>query len=74
MPDTNEMSGDLYVNYFPVPARDRRFLRYMVPGMLWMMCVASFLWAWAQHSLTPILTPTQSRGRATPENDGGYRR
>ena len=50
MPDANEMSGDLYVNYLPVPARDRRFLRFVVPGALWMMCVASFLWARAQHS------------------------
>lgn len=50
MPDANEISGDLYVNYLPVPARDQRFLRYVVPGTLWMMCVASFLWARAQHA------------------------
>ncbi len=50
MPEASVRSGDLYVSYLPVPSRDRRFLRYFVPATLWMMCVASFLWARAQHS------------------------
>ncbi|HVU64911.1 MAG TPA: hypothetical protein VHC70_13100 [Phycisphaerales bacterium] len=40
----------IYVGYLPVPARQRTFLRWAVPVMLWLLCAASFLWARSQHS------------------------
>lgn len=47
---TSPASDELYVGYLPVPARQRRFLRWAVPSVLWALCGASFLWARTQHS------------------------
>lgn len=52
MPDGPGTRGEdeLYVGYRPVPPRQRRYLRRVVPVVLWGMCAASFLWARSQHS------------------------
>ncbi len=34
---------DIYVGYRPLPARDRRFLRLLLPALLWGMCGAGAL-------------------------------
>lgn len=40
--------NDLYVNYLPTPRRDRRFLRFYIPGMLWLIAIVAIIWARAQ--------------------------
>jgi hypothetical protein len=52
MPDTPRQVApdELYVGYLPVPPRQKSFLRWAVPAVLWLMCAASFLWARSQHS------------------------
>lgn len=44
-----------YVNYLPTPPRHRRLLRVIVPGMLWLGCVAMFLWARTQQDPGPAV-------------------
>jgi hypothetical protein len=41
---------DMYVGYLPVPPAHRRFLRWAVPTMLWILCLAMFLWTRSQQS------------------------
>ncbi len=40
----------MYISYFKVPPREKRFLRLYVPGMLWMLAALAFVWARAQQS------------------------
>ncbi len=46
-------SSDFYVGYLPVPTRIRRFLRVLVPSILWLLCGVSALWAFTQHAPPP---------------------
>ncbi len=46
---------EIYVGYLPVPPGDRRFLRWVVPATLWLLCGISFLWAWSQHNPGPAV-------------------
>lgn len=50
MPDRDLAGSELYVGYLPVPPRLRRFLRVVVPVVLWLMCGASVLFAWSQRA------------------------
>ena len=52
MPDASLTTGreEMYVGYLPVPTKQRSFLRWSVPIILWILCAASFLWARSQHS------------------------
>jgi hypothetical protein len=52
MPEASPAAGrvEMYVGYLPVPPKQRRFLRWSVPVILWILCAASFLWARSQHS------------------------
>lgn len=38
--------NELYVGYLPTPARDRRFLRVLVPVLLWLGAITTGLVAW----------------------------
>lgn len=41
---------EMYVGYLPLPRRDRRFLRLLIPAVLWAGAAASGLFAWSQRS------------------------
>lgn len=41
---------EMYVGYLPLPRRDRRFLRLLIPAVLWAGAAASALFAWSQRS------------------------
>ena len=43
-------TDQLYVGYLPLPVLHRRFLRWLVPAVLWGLCAAAFFWARSQHS------------------------
>ena len=49
------LPDEFYVGYFPVPTGNRRFLRWVVPITLWLLCAASFVWAWSQHDPGPAV-------------------
>ncbi len=57
MPETPTAHApdEMYVGYLPVPPKQRKFLRWAVPFSLWVLCVASFLWARSQHSPGPAV-------------------
>lgn len=41
---------ELYVGYLPVPPGQRRFLRWMVPTVLWLLCAVTLAWTLTQRS------------------------
>lgn len=54
MPDAPP-PDELYVGYLPVPPRQRSFLRWAVPAVLWLLCATSFFWSHSQHSPGPAV-------------------
>ncbi len=42
------MAEEMYVGYLPVPAGYRRFLRFAIPGILWIMVAVAFVIARSQ--------------------------
>lgn len=49
MAPTAPMKADeIYVGYLPVPAGIRRFLRWSVPTILWISCIACVVWSRSQ--------------------------
>lgn len=44
---------EFYVPYLPVPARQRRFLRFLAPGVLWLFVGAAVLAAYSQSAPGP---------------------
>jgi hypothetical protein len=45
----------LYVNYLPMPARHRRFLRVVVPACLWVLAGITAIWALGQPDPGPAV-------------------
>lgn len=50
---TRDDRADFYVPYLPVSARQRRFLRFVGPAVLWVFVVASLVAAYSQSSPGP---------------------
>jgi hypothetical protein len=46
---------ELYVGYLPVPPGVRRFLRWAVPAVLWVSCIACAAWAMSQRDPGPAI-------------------